>query len=88
MPTRKIRPTASSAPAREQILELVGDIDDATVMAILKTGASSVEIEEAARWAAGEAVAAVERHPLSAAASAVYDILITDPTFNPPNRDR
>lgn len=72
---------SSSAPTRDQIISLIGDVDDATVVAILGTGASYVEIEEAARWAGGEAIAAIERVPLSRAASAVYDILVTLPAF-------
>lgn len=82
------RPQASVGSMREEIVDLVGDIDDATVTAILKTGASLVEIEEAARWATGEAIAVVERRPLSGPASAVYDILVTTPTFYPASGER
>lgn len=78
----------ASAPTREQIIGLTGDVDDATVMAILRTGASYVEIEEAARWAGGEAIAAIEPFPLTGPASAVYDILITLPAFAPSAEER
>jgi hypothetical protein len=88
MGTSTVRSDKSRAPTREQIVGLVGDIDDAAVVAILKTGASYVEVEEAARWAAGEAIAPVERRPLSGPASAVHDILVTEPTFNPAPGDR
>ncbi|MBM4073559.1 MAG: hypothetical protein FJ271_32255 [Planctomycetes bacterium] len=77
------RGRTSERPTREDIVDLLGDVDDATVTAILSTGASLVEIVEAARWAAGEAIAAVERRPLSGPTSVVYDILVTTPTFDP-----
>lgn len=57
-------------------------------MMILRTGASYVETEEAARWAAGEAIAEIEPVPLSGPASVVYDILITLPAFAPSAEDR
>ncbi len=83
MKTKTVHPEKNSAPTRAEIIGLVGDIDDATVMAILRTGASYVEIEEAARWAGGEAIPVVEPAPLTGPAAAVYDILLADPTFAP-----
>jgi hypothetical protein len=37
-------------PSRQDILHLMGEVDDAVVTAILTTGASYVEIEEAVNW--------------------------------------
>lgn len=68
-------------PTREQIIGLVGDVDDATVMEIIKTGASYVEVETAARWASGEAAA--ESEPLTGPARSVYDLLLLLPAFAP-----
>lgn len=86
--TKTTSPEGSSTPTREQIIDLVGDVDDATVMAILRTGASYLEVEEAARRASGEATAAVGPAPLSGPATAVYEILLTEPDFAPPANDR
>jgi len=66
---------------RDEIVRLVGDVDEMTISAIVETGASLAEIEQAARWAAGDAVARAERHEMSGRAAAVYDLLIGDPVF-------
>jgi len=84
--TSPVRP--ASTPNREQIIGLVGDVDDATVMAIVRTGASYVEVEEAARWAAGEAAAQTEPPPLSGSARRVYEVLLTLPSFASPEDRR
>lgn len=68
-------------PSHNELIHLVGDVEAMTISAILDTGASLAEVEQAARWAAGEAVTRQERHELSRRAEAVYDILIDDPTF-------
>lgn len=73
----------SVAPTKEQIVGLVGDVDDATVMAIIKTGASYVEVEEAARWASGVAITETEPAPLVGPGRAVYDMLLSLPSFAP-----
>jgi hypothetical protein len=89
-PEKSRKPNKAAPPDRETILGLVGEIDDAAVLAIQKTGATYVEVEEAARWAAGETTDPVERkrHPLTGPAAAVYDILVTEPELEPPPDDR
>ena len=66
---------ANSAKLHE-IMELVGDIDAARAEAILATGATLAEIEEAQAWAAGESdgMADVQRQP-SGVVAAVLEIL-------------
>jgi hypothetical protein len=64
---RKLTP-----PTHEEIIELVGDLDDAIVASILATSASFAEIEAAARRAAGEADKAADAHPVSPRAEAVF----------------
>jgi hypothetical protein len=66
---------ADSAKLHE-IMELVGDIDAARAEAILATGATLAEIEEAQAWAAGESdvLADVQRQP-SGVVAAVLEIL-------------
>lgn len=77
------------AVTRADVLHLAGDLDDAAVAAILATQATYLEIEEAVRWAAGEAEQLGKSgRALSPAAAAVYDILSSDPAFTPPDRDR
>lgn len=87
MPRQNAKSTPPVTPA--DVVRLAGDIDDATVAAILGTNASYTEIEEAVRWAGGDAehLGKAGRAP-SPAAEAVYDILTSDPTFSPPDGDR
>jgi len=67
-------------PAKlHEIAELLGDIEAAKMEAILATGATLAQIEEAEAWAAGESdiLGDLER-PLSGAVAAVYEILRTE----------
>jgi hypothetical protein len=82
-PNRNAGLSALAPVTHKDVLQLAGDLDDATVVAILKTGASYVEIEQAVKWLTGDAedLGKQGRVP-SSAASAVYDILMTDPAFN------
>ncbi len=65
--------------SHETLLELVPDIEDSQAAAIVATGASIREIEEAIGWASGQSgVMGDLRRPLSATVAAVYDILIAD----------
>ncbi len=85
------RQTAIPNPpvTHSDVIHLAGDIDEAAVSAILATKASYVEIEEAVKWAGGDAEQLGKAgRTLSSAAEAVYDILTADPTFTPPDRDR
>lgn len=61
------------------LAELIPDIDDSQAAAILATGATLREIEEAIGWASGQSGVMGElRRPLSGAVAAVYDILTAD----------
>jgi hypothetical protein len=81
MPTIRANPTgrALPQPTLEEIAALVGG-DDATVhTAILATGASLAEIEQAMIMAAGAGEALGEApHPLEGRVAAVYEILTAD----------
>ncbi|MFQ5774971.1 MAG: hypothetical protein ACE5GS_10660 [Kiloniellaceae bacterium] len=67
---------------REEIAEIVGDIDDVKAVAIIATGATVEDLEEALAWAAGESdVMARSRLRGSAVVSAVYDILTAEEEF-------
>lgn len=77
------------AVTRAEVIHLFGELDDAVVAAILRTGATYAELEEAKIRALGDAAdLGKERHEPSPAAAAVYDILMHDPTFLGMERDR
>jgi hypothetical protein len=61
------------------IRAIVGDIEAAKLEAILATGASAAEIEQALAWAADETdvMGDLER-PLSGPVAAVYEILASE----------
>jgi hypothetical protein len=63
-----------------EIRRMVGDVEAAKLEAILATGATPGEIEEAMAWVAGESdvmCGALER-PLSGPVAAVYEILASE----------
>ncbi len=67
---------------REQIARVLGRIDDAKAAAIIASGATLRELEQAAAWAVGESdVMAKVRSRASPAVAKVYDILTTEDTF-------
>jgi hypothetical protein len=73
---------AVSAQARlthEQVLEIVGTIDDARAAAIIDTGATLEELEEAVAWAAGESdVMGDLRLHASPVVGQIYDLLTAE----------
>ncbi len=63
----------------DDLRRLCGDIIDWKLSAIIETGASIEEVEEAVAWASGENdVMGEARKPLSGTVAAVYDILTAD----------
>ena len=77
--TRKLTP--------QDVRYIVCHLDDAKVAAILATGASARQLEEAKAWAAGESdvMGELER-PLDVVVGRLYDILTTGEEF-PEDRD-
>ena len=73
-------PAENTRPATlGEILELVGDIEAAKAEAILETGATPGEIEQALAWAADESdVMGALRRPLDGTVAEVYAILATE----------
>jgi phosphoglycolate phosphatase-like HAD superfamily hydrolase len=61
----------------QDVKQIVGDLDDAKIAAILATDATVEELEEAAAWASGESdvMGELER-PLEGVVATVYDILL------------
>lgn len=78
-------PVESNGPpelTREEVIHLLGEVEDVVVTAILRTGASYADVERAQLLAAGDpgdlGKEGLELGPL---AEAVYDILTSDPAL-------
>ncbi|MGD9536705.1 MAG: hypothetical protein AB7P52_13755 [Alphaproteobacteria bacterium] len=73
---------------REQVVAIVGEFSDARIAAILNTGATVEELEEAAALAAGESdVVGREGYKPSRVVATLYDI-ISPAMEEEPERDR
>lgn len=73
---KRIQATADDA------VEILGHLPDERIAAILATGATVQQLEEAAAWAAGESdVMGQMRRPVSGPVAAVYDILTANEVF-------
>jgi hypothetical protein len=58
--------------------DIVGDLDDAKIAAVLATGANAEQLEEAMAWASGESdVMGEMERPLAGVVVQLYDILMT-----------
>lgn len=61
------------------VTKIAGNIADEQIAAILKSGGTLEDLEEAVAWASGESdVMGDERLPLMGAASEIYEILTAD----------
>jgi len=73
---------------RDDVAHLVGDLEDSTVAAILATGASYADIEQAVKWLeAGSGEPRLNAHGLTPTGEMVCDILLTSGAFDQ-NGDR
>jgi hypothetical protein len=73
---------ANARPSWDEVIHLAGELDDATVESILSSGATYSQVEQAVVWASGKDDRRDRpEKPLTGAAAAVYDILITHPQF-------
>jgi hypothetical protein len=67
---------------REDVVHLVGELEDATIAAILATGATYQEIEQALKWAgAGLDEPRFNAHSVTPTAEQVFDILLSDSAY-------
>jgi hypothetical protein len=65
--------------SRDEVAQLVGDVSDETIVAILETGATAEDIETALQWiASADDVMGKSGKALSGRAASVYDILIAE----------
>ncbi len=80
-------PAAKGRLTRTQVAGIAGQLDDFKIAAILETGASVEDLEEAAAWASGESdVMGDMRLRATPAVKALYDILTAEQKF-PDERD-
>ena len=75
----RVAASAQTRLTHEQIIEIVGDIGDARAAAIIATGATIEELEEAVAWAAGESdVMGDLRLHASPVVGQIYDLLTAE----------
>jgi len=83
MPKTPPRRNAKRAVTHDMIVEMVGEIGNAKIAAILAAGPTIEDLEEAVAWAAGESdVMGEERLPLAGVAARVCEILTADEDYN------
>ncbi len=72
--------TKQRAATMSEIRQMVGDVEAAKLEAILATGATPGQIEEAMAWASGESdvMGGELERPLSGPVAAVYEILASE----------
>jgi hypothetical protein len=72
--------TRQRAATLAEIRQMVGDVEAAKLEAILATGATPGQVEEAIAWAAGESdvMGGELARPLSGPVAAVYEILASE----------
>jgi hypothetical protein len=73
--------TANGKPliGHDDVVRLCGDIEDWKISAIIGTGATMAELEEAVAWSLGQDDLMVEEHKsLSGEVAQVYEILTSD----------
>lgn len=89
MPTPPAGPTDTARVTSQEIRTVVGEVEDATVAALLALGLTYAELELAAKHATGnsEELGKPPR-PLQGRAAEACDILLGDPAFEPVERDR
>lgn len=74
--------------SHEDVVGLVGDLEDGTIAAILATGATYEEIEQALKWAGvGPDEPRLDSHGMTPTAEQVFEILLSDPAYAEEERD-
>lgn len=87
IPTQSRTGAPPARATRDDLLRLVGDVDERKLLDILALHPTVAEIEQAAHWAAGDGdVLAKGGHPLVGTAAEVVDILTADEEEEPPIR--
>lgn len=86
---RNVEETAATQHlTHDDVAHLVGDLEDSTIAAILATGATYVDIEQAVKWlGAGTEEPRPNAHGLTPTGELVCDILLQSGAFDA-NEDR
>jgi hypothetical protein len=72
-------PEHGASLTHDEVVRICGDIEDWKIGAIVSSGASYAELEEAVAWSLGEDdVMGEERKPLTGRVAQVYEILARD----------
>jgi hypothetical protein len=80
--TGNVADTRVSHLTRDDVAHLIGDLDDSVIAAIIATGATYSEIEQALKWVgAGAEEPRLNAHGLTPIAELVCDILLTSAEF-------
>lgn len=81
---RNVEETAAAPHlTHDDVAHLVGDLDDSTIAAILATGATYTDIEQAVKWVgAGTEEPRLNSHGLTPMGELVCDILLTSGAFD------
>ena len=82
---QSITGTQRIAAMHDDLLRIVGDIDERKALDILALSPTVAEIEEAAVWAVGNGdVLAKTGHPLTGISAEIFEILTADEEEEPP----
>lgn len=80
--TSNVMDTRVSHLTRDDVAHLIGDLDDSVIAAIIATGATYTEIEQALKWVgAGAEEPRLNAHGLTPTAELVCDILLATTEF-------
>jgi hypothetical protein len=81
------QPSRGNSISRDELIRVVGDVDESTLLAILALRPTIAEVEEAAAWTTGSGDV-VDRagHPLTGVIAQIFDILTADEEEPPPIR--
>jgi hypothetical protein len=73
--------------SHDELLRVVGDVDESKLLAILALRPTIAEVEEAATWATGSGdMLGKTGHPLTGVVAQVFEILTADDEELPPVR--
>lgn len=79
MPKTPTRSSAKGTVTHDMVVEMIGEISNAKIAAILTARPTIEDLEEAIAWAAGESdIMGEERLPLTGVAARVCEILTAD----------
>lgn len=79
LPAGSAQHTSHVPATLDLVRRIVGDVDDATAIAILALHPTTADLEQAVLWAAGNGdVLGKQGHALTGVAAAIFDLLTAD----------